>query len=511
VKVRIRFRPSGLGDQLLAPGKAGPSAAGIGRIAAKSAANPNQMAGWASRPAPAKKAKSGVWPDTLPYKILIEEEGIYKIGYYDLLQAGLNPGWFDPRSYKLFNQGREVPIYFKGQADGMFDPDDYFEFYGQRLKGDSSYYHPYSRDNVYWLGTGGGFGARMIEEDGSPVNQNYVLPGSCRYKIHLEKDSLFCRLNSVYSDQTDRWFWRRIDESDSMVYNFVLPGHDSGAADSVDLTLSLHGYTALLPDTFNDHWAIITLNGKSVENNLRWDGQSPNIFRTKLDPSDLSDGQNRLALKHGPLDSIDSYFFNWMEVEYSRRYAADGGALAFKAPSQGSDSLFRYEINGFENQSIDLYKLGVSKITGTVVERNPDGVTYRLTFDDRASAQTGYYAVQNDDQHKLKPKSIVANHIPAQALTDPSQAAQYLIITTEEFLAPAARLAAIRGTQFNGSKVVLASDIYDAFNYGIPADRPIKDFLRQAFMTWQVPPAYVLLFGGGSWDPRNMSGNSASD
>ena len=511
VKVRIRFRSSVLGDQPLASGKSAQLAAGVGVIAAKSAANPDQMAGWASRPSSSKQAKSGVWADTLPYKIFIEEEGIYKVGYYDLLQAGLNPGWFDPRSYKLFNQGREVPIYFNGQADGVFDQDDYFEFYGQRLKGDSSFYHPYSRDNVYWLGAGGSFGARMIDEDGSPVSQNYVLPVSCRYDIHLEKDSLFCRLNSEYSDQTDRWFWRRIDEGDSMVYNFFLPGPDPGAADSVTLTLSFHGYTALLPDTFNDHWAIATLNNDTSFNNIRWDGQAPNIFRATLDPSILINGQNRLVLKHGPLDTIDSYFFNWMEVEYSRRYAAIEGALAYTTPSRGSDSLFRYQIEGFESQGIDLYKLGVSKITGTVVERDPDGVTYRLTFEDRASAQTGYYAVQNDDQHKLKPKAIVANHIPAQALTDPSQSSQYLIITTEEFLAPAARLAAIRGTQYAGAKVVLVTDIYDAFNYGISADRPIKDFLRQSFMTWQAPPAYVLLLGGGSWDPRNLSGHSSSD
>ncbi|MBI5805987.1 hypothetical protein HZA73_08070 [candidate division TA06 bacterium] len=511
IKIRIKFRTSGLGDQALAAGKAGQLGAGIGRIAAKSSANPNMMAGWASRPATSNKVKSDTWADTLPYKILIEEEGIYKIGYFDLLQAGLNPGWFDPRSYKLFNQGREVPIYFKGQADGVFDQEDYFEFYGQRLEGDSSYYHPYSRDNVYWLGAGGSFGSRMIEEDGSPVNQNYILADFYRDEIHLEKDSLFCRLNSEYSDQTDRWFWRRIDEGDSMVYNFFLPGLEFSAIDSVNLTLSLHGYTSLLPDTFNDHWAIAIVNGTSLNNYIRWDGQSPNVFRTKMDPAYLVNGQNKLVLKHGPLNNIDSYFFNWMEVEYTRSYGAEEGHVKFKAPPYRSDSLLRYKINGFESQSIDLYKLGVSKIIGTVVERDIDGVSYNLTFDDKASAQTVYFAVQNDDQHKLKPKAIVANHVPAQALTDPSQTAQCLIITTEEFMASAERLAAIRRTQYEGAKVVLASDIYDVFNYGIPTDRSIKDYLRQAFMTWQVPPDYVLLLGGGSWDPRNLLGQSSAD
>jgi len=510
IRIGIRFRPASLGDQPLASIKSGQPLTGIGGIAAKSAINHSQAAGWSSRPAADGKAKTADWGDTLLYKILIEDEGIYQIGYNDLLLAGIRPGDYDPRSYKIFNQGREIPVYFKGQADGVFDQDDYFEFYGQRLKGDSSYYHPYSRDNVYWLALGGSFGARMIEEDGSPVNPGYILPGSYRYTIHQEKDSLFCRLSSELSDQTDRWFWRRIDERDSMVLNFPLPGLDAGAADSAALTISLHGYTAIGLPT-NDHWAIISLNGRSLENSLRWDGQTPYPFKIKLSPANLSAVNNRLVLKHGPLDTIDSYFMNWMEVEYSRNYTADGGVIAFNTPAPWSDSLLRYEVDGFENQGIDLYKLGVSKITGTKVERNADGVTYRLTFDDRTSSQTSYYAVQNDQQHKLKPKAIVANHIPDQPLVDPSQGAEYLIITTEEFISPAQKLAAIRGNQFKGAKVVLASDIYDAFNYGIPQDRPIKEYLRQAFMTWQVPPAYVLLLGGGSWDPRNLTGHSSTD
>jgi hypothetical protein len=510
IKVRIRFRPSGLGDLPLASTKSGQPLGGIGAIAAKNAVNPNQSGQWASRPAPVKDQRAAAWADSLPFKMLVEEEGIYKIGYYDLQQAGLNPDNYDPRSYKVFNQGLEIPIYFKGQADGVFDRDDYFEFYGQRLKGDSSYYHPYSRDNVYWLGLGGSFGARMIEEDGNPVNQNCVLPGSCRHKIHLENDSLFYRMNGYYSDQTDRWFWRRIDESDSMVLYFPLSGVDNGAADSARFSIMLHGYTDLSLGT-NDHWAIATLNDASLSNNIVWDGQSPFLFEIMVPASELSEGQNRLVLKHGPLDTIDSYFMNWMEVEYSRRYTAGGGKLAFRAPSPGSDSLFRYELSGFDTQNIDLYKLGVSKITGGRIERDISGLTYRLTFDDRASAQTAYYAVQNDDRNKLKPKAIVPNHIPAKALNDPTQEAQYLIITTEEFSVSAERLALIRGTQYNGAKVVLASDIYDAFNYGIPSDRPIKDFLRQAFLAWGSPPDYVLLLGGGSWDPRNILGHSSND
>ncbi|MFQ6032439.1 MAG: hypothetical protein ACE5K2_05905, partial [Candidatus Zixiibacteriota bacterium] len=44
------------------------------------------------------------------YKIKIDEDGVYKLDYALLQEAGVNVADIDPRTMKLYNQGREIPI-----------------------------------------------------------------------------------------------------------------------------------------------------------------------------------------------------------------------------------------------------------------------------------------------------------------------------------------------------------------------------------------------------------------
>ncbi len=83
--------------------------------------------------------------------------------------------------------------------------------------------------------------------------------------------------------------------------------------------------------------------------------------------------------------------------------------------------------------------------------------------------------------------------------------ADYLIVTHPLFAAQAKRLAAYRAAQ-NGwrTKVVLIEDIYDAFNEGLADPAALRTFLLHARENWTKPaPAFVLLFGDASWDPKN--------
>ncbi len=70
------------------------------------------------------------------WKIPIDNEGIYRISYQQLLNAGVPVNTADPRRLQLFFRGKEMAITVVGQADGRFDPQDYVEFYGRRNSGD---------------------------------------------------------------------------------------------------------------------------------------------------------------------------------------------------------------------------------------------------------------------------------------------------------------------------------------------------------------------------------------
>jgi hypothetical protein len=58
-------------------------------------------------------------------------EGIYRVTYANLQNAGFPVSTLDPRQLQMFREGREINIRVIGESDGKFDPSDYIEFYGR--------------------------------------------------------------------------------------------------------------------------------------------------------------------------------------------------------------------------------------------------------------------------------------------------------------------------------------------------------------------------------------------
>lgn len=467
-----------------------------------------QAEGWNCRPPKDRAVRTRRASDTLAYKILVDRDGIYRIGYQDLVNAGIDPSNFDPRTLRLYHRGQQTPIYFRGQDDGIFDPDDYFEFYGQRARGDSSYYHFYTDAEVYYLSWGGSFGARMIEEDGAPSHPGAMAADYFTDTLHLERDSSFVRLKSPQSDQTDRWFWRRLDKDSSLTVYLDLTGLKTDAAQPVRLFIRVHGYTYVDTPTEPDHGMAASLNGVDLEP-AYFDGQTPYTYYQEIPPHLLNPGSNTLVIRHAPVvHAIDAFLVNWVEVHYPRRYRGQD-YLEFRRPDGAGDTLFQYTIQGFGSQFIDVYKPGVSKIVGGRVEYNPSLPGYEITFQDRTYDSAAYVAVLDDAGGKLKPRAIIPNHV--SNLTDPENRGQYLIIAPDTLKDQAQSLASQRMAQFPWCYVALTSDIYDEFGWGLASDRAVKDFLLYAYENWQAPPFRVIFLGEGSWDPKNITGRSKPD
>jgi hypothetical protein len=98
------------------------------------------------------------------YKIKTGQDGIYRISYSDLQQAGFPVEQVDPRRIQLFHRGVEQAIFVEGQLDARFDPQDFIEFYGKRNDGTldaylyvseeaqpHTYYNLYSDSTAFFL------------------------------------------------------------------------------------------------------------------------------------------------------------------------------------------------------------------------------------------------------------------------------------------------------------------------------------------------------------------------
>ena len=78
------------------------------------------------------------------YKIPVASKGVYRLTYSDLQATGIPLGAIDPRRLQIYHRGVEQSILVQGQADAVFDPTDYVEFYGTGNDGtlDKDLYKP---------------------------------------------------------------------------------------------------------------------------------------------------------------------------------------------------------------------------------------------------------------------------------------------------------------------------------------------------------------------------------
>ena len=133
-------------------------------------------------------------------------------------------------------------------------------------------------------------------------------------------------------------------------------------------------------------------------------------------------------------------------------------------------------------------------------------------FIDNVDQNTDYFCVADD--YYLNPDSIKEDI--ASDLRNPSNGADYIIITHPDFMEAAQRLKTLRESQYPDSgienpriKIVDVNQIYDEFSYGLLNPQSLRDFVRYAFENWVQPaPAYVVLFGDMSHDYRQLLASS---
>ena len=119
------------------------------------------------------------------------------------------------------------------------------------------------------------------------------------------------------------------------------------------------------------------------------------------------------------------------------------------------------------------------------------------------------YFIFNDD---YKTPSLVGS-IKNQNLHGLPQS-DFLIVTNADFLSEAERLANFRRTN-DGLKVsvVTTDEIFNEFGSGSQDVAAIRDFVKMFYdrsVTLGTPPKYVLLFGDGSYDPKNRIGGNTN-
>jgi hypothetical protein len=445
---------------------------------------------------------NALWsPDTgaqgAAYKILLEEEGIYRLTRNYLAVNGVDVDAMDLKQVRIYNLGAEVALHVVDQnADGTLDAGDTIEFYGRPVP---QAYAKYARDNVYWLMTGGGSGnpRRMADVDGTPAGGPPAATHS--FTVHYEEDAYYVGL-APGDDSLDRWFFddfvlgtdfTQTPDPVPTDFSVNLPG----IAGPGRIKISMWGYY----DTY--HEIEVRVNGNPA-GLFNWTGIA--FYEATIDAIDLLEGNNTISLACNR--ELDGIIVDWLEITYPRTFEAVDNTLRFS-----HDSGYRYQLDGFNSSDLMVFDISeatdVSRVANVAIGgSNPYTVEFEPPVDPGTTAT--YLVLESDAA--MVPAGLIADS--ASDLADTVNGADYVLITHRDLGWDAGGnpygwlddLVALREDQGLRVKVVDVQDIFDAFSYGIKSAAAIRDFLSYAYNNWQ-PPAlqYVLLVGDSSYDFRD--------
>ncbi len=489
--------------------------------------NWEEASAWREGPPVTATREIARWdPPSPALKLLVDHEGFYSVTGEELAAAGM-PIWaVDPASLRLVCRGVDVPFHVIGDADGRLDPSDRLEFLGEPVYREDQGHRlgmvggVFAETNVYWLTWGGTPGVRMQRR--TVGTQGGVRPLFFRERAHIERD-LNPFVPNVAAISGDRygteWFWGPpLTPADGMVsYSFTLRGV-ANVSNGIHQRVSLRGYTH--PDLMQNphHHAIVYLNNVQLTH-LLWYANDEAFYDSRFDPyyvpsqwpngTALREGQNEFAVQlSGDTEYgwMDGAYTDWFELDYWRTYEAWNDSLAFWSPQHLGPGTYQYVVSRFTFSGqvlIDVTHRQILEGYEELYQGVLGGWTVRFT--DATADSTRYLALASSRKESVL--GIVAER-PSNLHDAPG--AEFVIITHEDLLPEASRLAVERtfGDTPLSTMVVDVQDVYDEYAFGVFDPRAIRDFLVDAYVTWPVPPSFVLLFGDASWDYKLNSPTS---
>ncbi len=458
-----------------------------------------------------------VWtPPSPAYKIVVDKDGIIQLSYSALQSAGLPVNSLNPKTFRLFWMGQEVPIQVDGESDNVFHSTDRLLFYGRNL--DSLHYEgvwsddKYTGENVYWLTYGGANGLRMSTKASAGSG---TTAGPYLHKDHQERNLFYFTdrpylvgepMPQRYEPGADRWQWIWVRSSPSFRnFPFVINNIPGSAADGL-ATVGLQGSSGrqFLFQPPTPHHIRLYINGTLIYDNpaAGYDYTAFTITATVPHNTLLNNTTNFLRVELNPVGVSSEVYINWLELGYRDNHTAESSLLFFNGePGTGP---WRYTASGFGDSDIRVYDVtdifSPKRFTGTTIGGGND-----VTFGDSLGGRR-YIAVSAGGW--LSPLRIEA-YAPQTSAYSPADllatinGADWIAIAHKDVWPEAVRLATYRSAKYRVA-LVDVDQIYAQFNGGMRSSESIREFLRYVYHNWTAPKnQFVLLFGDGTSDMRN--------
>lgn len=407
-------------------------------------------------------------------KLGVQAEGWYRVTQAQLAAAGLSPT-ANPHNLQLYAQGLQQPILVEGQTGTTFTAID---FYGQGLD------TIWSGTQVYWLVDGPGSGLR-IQTQGQA--RGPAGAASFPFTMVWKPRTVYAAVVLTPNGDGNEFFGPVI--TTTPVSQNLNVTHLAAAGGSSTLQVTLQGATA------GPHSVAVSLNGYAL-GNVTFQDLTEGVATFTV-PA-LVEGANALTLTAQGGASDVSGVDN-VQLTYPHSYIADSNSLRMTAASGQSVT-----VSGFTASPVQVIDITNPASVSLVPSSTTAGA---VTFVPQGGGTRTLLAVASPQS--ASPASITANQPSSWHAAQPG--GDMVIISHSSLLAAVAPLASLRQSQGHTVKVIDVEDLYDEFNFGSESPYAIQNFLLTAKANWTTEPAFVLLMGNGTFDPRNYLGTAVPD
>ncbi|MFM7667921.1 MAG: type IX secretion system sortase PorU, partial [Bacteroidota bacterium] len=448
---------------------------------------------------------TGIW-----YKIAVEKDGIYKIDKSFLEGCGINTNGLNPNHIHVFGNGEgmlpesnsiprlddlvENSIYVKGDLDGKFDEGDYLLFYGWgphrwNPVGNAEFsrkQHVYSDKAYYFIN---------IDPSNSPERIETLAeisdPASFEISSYDFRDIYENELINLVSGGK-RWYGELFDIELERTFNFSIPNIDTFPV-KIKTAMATNGVGA------SQNFSI---NGSSVFS-------SPLTYFSEYTRKESSFSFNttltNIPLKLTVTRTIPSVlsYLDFISLNTRRKLVFYGTQMNFRNLTQyqpgfiGEYALSSLPTSGFVwDLSDKSHPKAVSGSFSNGIFRFKTEYIYKELV---ASNGTSFFTpekigtVSNQNLHGL-------------------EQADFIIVTHPSFLGQANRLAVLHRDQGTSTHVVTTDQVFNEFSSGTPDAVAIrmlaKMFHDRALTNPGTELKYLLLFGDGTFDPKNRVPNN---
>lgn len=453
------------------------------------------------------------------YKIEVEETGIYKLTYEELTGMGMDFTGVHPDQIKIYGNGgqmlaernsdfryddlQETAIRVEDGGNGVFDAGDYILFYGEgvlrwnyvplRLAFEHEI-HKYSDYNYYFITVG--------DADGKRIQTAEPLPGIADQLITNYNHHVCYSLNEINLIRSgSQWYSEEFSDVTHRSYHFEFPKRDVNesiffAGDFAARSFSHSNFNL----DANDEFMVTVPIGAVPQGSVSRFGNG--LSKTKRfsipDEQDIT-----IDVNYDKPGSESRGWLNYIEINVMNTLAFDGGQMPFRniyAMYNGNSAEFKIaQAPG----SLEVWNVtGHLDVTSVDVSHANDTCSFSLgtldliefiAFDHSSFYQANLIGkIENQNLHGLGE-------------------ADFIIVSHPDFMEQAERLKTLHEEQDQMSvHLVTPQQIYNEFSSGKQDPTAIRDFVKMIYDRSGIPSGlkYLLLFGDGSYDPKNRIENN---